>query len=225
MLHMNPNEQQDIKVRNPLTSMQPGERNLFEVKRHPIGILGIYVGAAVLLAVLAVLIYGVVPSLLTSVDHSRIYGYGTIVLLVTAVFTLIFLLVSHAVYWGNRWILTTDSLTQVVQNSLFSKQSSQLSLGNLEDVTAVQNGVLAHMFNYGVLRVETAGERSKFVFPFCPKPNQYAQAILQAREQFEQGRRGDSEQRPYREQDAYVQPGAPSGTASYEVPTDEDVRQ
>src|SRR6202011_6093270 len=93
------------------------------------------------------------------------------------------------IYWGNSWIVTSDSVTQVSQTSLFKRQSSQLSLIHLEDVTAEQNGVLAHMFNYGLLRVETAGERSKFTFTFCPNPNFYAREILAAREAFEQNRR------------------------------------
>jgi hypothetical protein len=79
-------------------------------------------------------------------------------------------------------VVTSDSLTQISQTSLFNRQSSQLALVNIEDVTAEQNGILAHMFNYGVIRVETAGERSKFVFTYCPNPNFYAQQILQARE-------------------------------------------
>jgi hypothetical protein len=78
----------------------------------------------------------------------------------------------------------------VQQTALFNKQSSQLSLGNLEDVTVEQNGILTHMFNYGVIKAETAGERSKFTFRYCPNPNLYAQQILNAREQFEQSHRG-----------------------------------
>jgi uncharacterized membrane protein YdbT with pleckstrin-like domain len=77
-------------------------------------------------------------------------------------------------------------VTQVQQTGLFNKQSSQLSLENLEDVTAEKNGILAQMFNFGVIKCETAGERSKFVFPFCPNPTYYAQEILNARERFMQ---------------------------------------
>jgi hypothetical protein len=43
------------------------------------------------------------------------------------------------------------------------------------------------MFNYGTLKAETAGERSKFAFPFTPNPNKCAQEILHARERFMAG--------------------------------------
>lgn len=184
---MNPQDQTpQPQVHNPLNSMQTGERNIFEVKRHPIGMLGMYISAGFVLLIVAALAFIIAPLVLPNMDHTQLIGYGAIAFLIIAVLVAGFILISHVVYWGNRWILTTDSLTQVTQRSLFDKQNSQLSLGNLEDVTAQQNGILAHMFNFGALKVETAGERSKFLFPFCPNPNYYAQQILNAREQFEQ---------------------------------------
>jgi hypothetical protein len=176
----------DKPVSNPLESMQPGEKIICEIKRHPIGLLGVYVSIALLLVLIMVLGYGIGPSIFTDVDKTKVYSYTSLILLVALAFSAITVLIAHVVYWGNRWVVTSDSVTQITQLSLFSKQSSQLSMGNLEDVTAEQNGILAHMFNYGVLKAETAGEHSKFRFIYCPNPNYYAQQILGAREAFEQ---------------------------------------
>ena len=121
-----------------------------------------------------------------------------------ALVSFVMLFVGTKVYWGNRWVVTSDSITQTLQTSLFDIQSSQLSMGNIEDVTVEQDGLLCHMFGYGMLRVETAGEHSKFVFPFCPNPNEYAKKILSTREEFEQGRRGEDQQRLYRQEGAYA---------------------
>jgi hypothetical protein len=173
-------------VSNPLESMQPGEKIICEIKRHPIGLLGVYASIGLVFLLIAVLGYGIGPSIFTNVDKSQVYSYTSLIMLVALAFSAIAVLVAHVVYWGNRWVVTSDSVTQITQISLFSKQSSQLSMGNLEDVTAEQNGILAHMFNYGVLKAETAGEHSKFRFIYCPNPNYYAQQILGAREAFEQ---------------------------------------
>jgi uncharacterized membrane protein YdbT with pleckstrin-like domain len=217
-------QSQQPNINNPLSSMQSGERNICEVKRHPFGMLTMYISAGFMLVVLAVIIFLVAPIVFPNADKNQIYSYGLAAFLVLSVLTLAFVAISHIVYWGNRWILTSDSLTQVQQRSLFDKQNSQLSLGNLEDVTASQDGILAHMFGFGTLRVETAGERSKFVFPFCPKPNYYAQQILNAREQFEQkieANEGAGKAYPT---------GVNTGTAdsqpvaSYQVPTDDDIK-
>lgn len=166
--------------------MGANEQVIFQVKQHPIGILGIYVSFGILL-ILVALGVALAPSVLGDANQDAVRNIGLIVFFAAAIFSGIFSYIAHIVYYGNRWILTSDSLTQVRQQSLFDKTSSQLSLGNLEDITARQDGIMAHIFNYGVLRVETAGERSKFTLPYCPNPNAYAQQILQAREQFEQG--------------------------------------
>lgn len=177
---------------NPLNAMQKGEHEIFAVKRHPIGIIFTYIVAAFVLLVVGVIIFGLAP--LISADHKdQIIRIGAGLYLVVLLVTLLLVFVQHYVYWGNRWVLTTDSLTQVSQTGLFNKESSQLSLANLEDVSAITNGVLAKMFNFGVLKVETAGEHSKFTFIFCPDPEKYAQQILVAREQFEQGLRDQAE--------------------------------
>jgi uncharacterized membrane protein YdbT with pleckstrin-like domain len=168
---------------------EPGERMVFTVKRHPIGILGVYVTCGLVLIVTAVLAFIMAPSIFKSGNTSQAILAEAVVFAIVAALCAGFALVVTKVYWGNRWTLTSDSITQVNQTSLFKRQSSQLELGDMEDVTAEQNGMLAHMFNYGVLRVETAGESSKFVFTFCPNPNYYAQQILAAREAYEQNRR------------------------------------
>ena len=195
---MNPqnpqNQPQPVQpqTQNPLSSMQAGEREIFQIKRHPIGIIMVYFTSTLALLVVAVVIFGVAPMLLPN-SSDMIIKFGSLVFLILLLLTLGFVGVSHIIYWGNRWILTSDSLTQVTQFSLFNKQSSQLSLANLEDVTAQTNGVLAKMFKFGILKVETAGERSKFTFLYCPDPEKYAQQILMAREQFEQGRHYEQE--------------------------------
>lgn len=166
--------------------MSEGETVIFSVKRHPIGLIGMYFSFAILIAIVAGLTV-VAPNVLTDYDADTVRNVGMIALLFTVFIVGLFSMIAHIVYYGNRWILTSDSLTQVSQKSLFDKHNSQLSLGNLEDISAHQDGILAHMFNYGLLKVETAGEHSKFSFMYCPDPNAYAQKILIAREAFEQG--------------------------------------
>lgn len=181
------------KIHNPLEVMQPGEQIICEVKRHPIGMLGIYAMSGFLLLFFAVLAWVVGPAIFSS-NRSMVLGIGTIVFLVVACVVIGFVFVANKVYWGNSWVVSSDSLTQISQISLFNKQSSQLSLGNLEDVTTEQHGIMAQLFKYGTLRVETAGERSKFMFPYCPNPDYYAQKILAARETFEQAHRGGKQE-------------------------------
>jgi hypothetical protein len=157
---------------HPMVVMQPGERIVCELKRHPIGILIVYFGAFMAVAVTAAFLYFIMPSLRDS------YGSGqatTMVLLGGGILLagmLLMLLVTTIIYWQNQWVVTTDSITQISQNGLFGRQVSQLSLENLEDVTVTQNGILPHLFNL-----------------YCPNPNQCAREILDTHEKFLEDRR------------------------------------
>lgn len=184
-------------MNNPLSVMQEGEQTICEIKRHPIGLLGVYVMSGALLIVLAVLAFVVVPHGASSDNRGQAIGVAGLLFFLVAAIILAFVYIANKVYWGNSWIVTSDSITQMTQTSLFHKQAAQLSLGNLEDVTSEKNGILANMFNFGLLKAETAGERSKFVFLYCPSPDYYAQKILAAREQFEQVHHGGKQPPAY----------------------------
>jgi ABC-type multidrug transport system fused ATPase/permease subunit len=177
---------------NPLAVDQPGEQLVCEIKRHPIGIIGAYVAAGLALVVLAVVVFIVAPHLFDRVSSSRMALIGGLVFLLGAIIVAGFVFVTHTVYWSNRWIVSSDSITQVKRTSLFDKQTSQLSLADLEDITAEQDGPLAQMFHLGVLSAETAAATDKFTFLYCPNPTEYAKQILAARERFEETRRHDT---------------------------------
>lgn len=174
------------RVPNTLTVLQPGERVICTIKRHPIGILGVYGVCGFITILTVVLSFSLAPGIFSNNSDSQVLLVSMLVSVIVSAVCAAFALIATKVYWGNSWTLTTDSLTQVDQLSLFRRQSSQLSLESLEDVTAEQNGILTRIFNYGMLKVETAGERSKFTFMFCPNPNYYATQILAAREEFDQ---------------------------------------
>lgn len=163
--------------------LQPGEEVLCVINRHPIGIIQQYVGATFAIITASILVLLAVPADASSNTKLTFYtGLGILVVLLVAV-----LGAATRVYWQNHWVVTTDSLTQVTQGSLFGAQVSALSLENLEDVTVNQRGILPHMFGYGTLRAETAGERSKFSFAYCPDPVEYARKIIDAKEKYLSG--------------------------------------
>ena len=206
---MNPQDSlgKATEVHNPLAVMQPGEQVVCEIKRHPAGILGVYVVSGFLLLVLVVLAFIIAPAVFGG-NRGAVMAVGTAFFLIFGAIILGFVFIANKVYWGNRWVVTSDSITQIAQTSLFNKQSSQLSFGNLEDVTAEQEGFFAQIFHFGTLRNETASERGKFLFSFCPSPTYYAQKILAAREAFEQSHRGGKQGQPGQGQAA--QPGDPA---------------
>lgn len=170
------------KVGNELSVTQPGEVTICDIKRHPIGIIAIYAAVALILIAAAEIFLVLLPGFINSSGSGQGTQIGAILFAVIAIFAMVYALIATKIYWGNRWVLTSDSLTQIDQTGLFSRKSAQLDLINIEDVTAEQNGLLTHLFNYGLLKAETAGQHGKFVFYYAPNPNYYAQKVLETRE-------------------------------------------
>ncbi len=187
IMNPDPNYQQPNQAKlHEMVVLQPGERIICDIKRHPFGLISMYVAAFFALLVVGVLAYAA-PKIFSQNAPSVISNLSSFLVIGAVIFTVLIcliLLVATIVYGQNRWIVTDDSITQVTQDSLFGRRVSQLSMENLEDVTIDQHGIIQTMFNFGTLRAETAGERSKFTFPYCPDPKKYARSILEVHENF-----------------------------------------
>lgn len=195
-----------IKRVNPLAAMRDGEEVVCEINRHPAGLFAMFGAGTGLLLVIALLSIFLLPS----------FSLSLTVFLLAAVLVVGFLFLAQKIYWGNYWVVTSDSITQMTRNSLFDKQVVQLSFANLEDVATEQKGVWAHLFHYGTISAETAGATDKFTMTFCPNPTVYAQKILVAREAFEHG---DSKSRSKSDDStAQATKNDDSNIDSYDVP-------
>lgn len=180
---MNPTDDDALQnVHNPLKVMQPGERVVCEIKRHPYGLFGIY-GTLALVVIISVTAVVVAPQLAPDLSQQarEVLALSAVIL---SVLMGLFTYIGAMVYKGNRWIVTTDSITQIQQNSLFNTQTSQLSMANLEDVTVEQNGIMQSMFGFGTLHAESAGQQGKFTFAYCPNPHDYAKKLIAVHEAF-----------------------------------------
>lgn len=216
---MNLSERPPAKTYNPLEVMSPGEQTVMEIKRHPFGLIGVYLSAGLLMIGLLVGA-GLTPRFAPNLSNQDKTGIFVGALALIAI-VLLYLYIAVTIYRGNRWIVTSDSITQISQVGLFKKVTSQLSLANLEDVTFEQESFLQTMLGFGTLKVETAGERSKFSFAFCPNPADCARRIITAHEQFiaarpenmEEANRGTVEAQAFNRQ-SYPEPGSPTSQPS-----------
>lgn len=165
-------------------SIPAGSTQQITIRRHPFGIVALYLQAIFGVGLALGLIFFLVPGLVTADNKAPIMHSLSLVSVGIIALTVLFLLLATFIYNQNRWIVTDDSITQFTQIGLFRRQNSQLSMANIEDVTAEQVGILAELFGFGTLKCETAGEHSNFHFLYCPRPSKYAKIILDARERF-----------------------------------------
>lgn len=154
------------------------------IRRHPFGIVALYLQVIFGLGISLGLIYFLLTQVVSGDNRLLALHYFSLTGIVITVLAAFFILIATAIYHQNKWIITDDSITQHTQAGIFRRQVSELSMANLEDVGSEQNGLLAELFGFGTLKAETAGERSNFYFRYCPTPEKYSKIILDARERF-----------------------------------------
>jgi uncharacterized membrane protein YdbT with pleckstrin-like domain len=170
--------------KNPEADMlEAGESVITVVHRSVIGLVGIYLVA--IAAVLAIfgLIIAISPDSFNT-DSATISPMLSGIIILGAILLVLILFTATYIYRQSRLLITDRSLVQILQKSLFIRKVSRLSMQDVEDVSAEHRGILASIFGYGTLTVQTAGERENFVFTLCPMPQKYADQIIEARQKF-----------------------------------------
>lgn len=162
------------------------ETKIADIRQHPFGLFIIYAQILVALGLSLMMIFAFLPDFLSAInlDSAAARAGAYFLGLIVATLGFIFALLVTKMYNGNQLIISDINITQVLQVGLFNRKISELSMENVEDVTAQQHGIFPVMLNYGVLKVETAGEQNNFVFKYCPNPNAYAKALLDARQHY-----------------------------------------
>ncbi|MBX4201873.1 PH domain-containing protein [Candidatus Saccharibacteria bacterium] len=173
--------------------LEPGENVVTIVHRSLIGLIGIYLVAIVAIVALFVLVITVAPDTFDTTSDT-ISPMLTAIMALGATLLVLILFVATYIYRQSRLMLTDRSLVQVNQKSLFIRKVSRLSYSNVEDVSSEQRGILASIFSYGTLMVQTAGERDNFNFTLCPNPNQLADRIIEERQKYAQALQEENEQ-------------------------------
>ncbi len=173
-----------------ILDIDPNEKIIFNEKRHPIGMIEIFLGAFAAIAMLLGAMYFVINK---KADVGlEDFGNGIIMLVFGAVIVFIFAIAAIAIkiYRTNQLVLTNENILQILQFGLFNRQISQLNLAKIQDVSADKVGILASMFSYGTVEIETAGEAANFRFTYARNPDRLSKQIIEAHEQYVHNRQG-----------------------------------
>lgn len=172
-----------------LIEFDDNEQLVTEIRKHPFGLFLIVVGGIIISFIITV-IPMIIAVALREADGVVESGQLTIAQQILVVIGLILgvggLIVTgiNAILYRNNVIyVTTEKIAQVLYISLFNRKISQLSIGDVQDSTVSQNGFFPHIFNYGTLVVETAGEQQNYTFTYVPKPFETSRLIVGAHEE------------------------------------------
>ncbi len=166
------------------------EQLIAEIRKHPIGAIAvIIIGVTISLALVIAL--SVLAFNLDRFGFEMAEGAGTGIkmLIIGGAFLLGLLAlavtaISLVLYRLNVVFITSEKIAEVRYVSLFNRQVTQLNIGKVEDITVTQRGIFAHLFDYGTMLIETAGEKTNPAFTMVPNPNLRSQQIIEAHERY-----------------------------------------
>jgi hypothetical protein len=165
------------------------EEIVCEIRKHPFGLLLIYLPGGlisiVLFLAMVALPLGVSDSALNlTVNTGAIRSIFIIIGLVLVLLSILMTAISAFLYQNNVVLVTNEKVAQQEYKSIFNKKISQLTIGDVQDVTVVQRGLFARIFGYGTLIVETAGEQNNYMFTYSVDPYECSKMIVATHEAF-----------------------------------------
>jgi hypothetical protein len=98
-----------------------------------------------------------------------------------------FAFASFISWFFNIYIVTNERVVDIDFFYLLYKKFSQAELVKIQDISYTSGGVLAALFNYGYVRIETAGEAPNLVFEAIPFPEKVVETIRSLTEHVEGG--------------------------------------
>lgn len=166
-----------------LIEFDDSEQLLIEIRKHIFGLFIILVsGALIALAVLLSSVAIASGGLLAELDIQEAQKYIALLGFVLSILVIGVTLIYAQLYRSNVVYVTNEKIAQVLYITLFNRKISQLNIGDLQDVTVSQKGIFAHLFSYGTLVIETAGEQQNYTFSFVPNPYMVSKIIIVAHE-------------------------------------------
>lgn len=170
-----------------LIEFDDDEQLVCEIRKHPFGLFLIYLsGGAVSVVLFGILV--LMPYVISGsgedlgLDLSAISPILALVGLVMASLSIVITAVTAYIYQNNVVLVTNEKVAQQTYRTIFDKKISQISIGDIQDVTVSQQGVAARIFKFGTLVLETAGEQNNYVFNYSVRPYECSKLIVGAHE-------------------------------------------
>jgi len=154
------------------------EKIIYHLRRHPVIFLKdflFFLGLAIVPLIFYIFLANSFVALLES-SLARL-----ILAILASIYYLSIVLINFTQfvdYYLDNWIATNDRILNIEQHALFGRTMSELDLYNIQDVTSEIKGILPTLFNYGNVHVQTAGEKTRFIFESVPNPHEIRDRLL-----------------------------------------------
>lgn len=159
----------------PNIDLQEDEHVVLSMTRTKLGLLGIWLFAAIIIILLTtvLIVFTNNPTVSGFFDMVGSESTKYLYIIVGLVYFIIIMtaIVSHIVYCDNKMYVTNKRAIQQVRTSLFSGSTNVIDLQRIEDVSFKQNGFFDTVFNVGTLRMSTVGDETTYTFELLDTPH------------------------------------------------------
>ena len=159
--------------KHPHLNLSAGEYVILDIRRHPIGLLSIWLVALILAAIVAGAWWFILNHPGSSEPIVASSSVSTVSLFAIGLLVLIglFSLAATIIYRGNILILTNESVIQ-----------------NIKDARFEQSGFIQYIIGYGTIHLTTEGDQNNYTFSLVAKPKEQIAVINNVVEAVKYGR-------------------------------------
>jgi uncharacterized membrane protein YdbT with pleckstrin-like domain len=100
---------------------------------------------------------------------------------------LAYMIEKYLQWYFNIYIVTNTHLVDINFYNLMNRDITESRLDDIQSVSSTVKGIIAPLFNYGNVQVETAAERQQIAFESVPRPDLVADRIQDLQEKQEKG--------------------------------------
>lgn len=155
-----------------------GEKIIFLVRRHWLILflrIHFWLVAMIIPILLALLFRG--TSFVFPPENEFFKALLIIFLSIYYLSILLFMLNSFVDYYLDVWLVTTERILNIEQKQIFSRVTAEHKLTKIQDVASEVHGIIATLFDYGDVHIQTAGEKERFIFKQVPHPQEIKRKI------------------------------------------------
>ncbi len=150
-----------------LENMRPWEKELMTIRRHWIVyvFLGVYFLSAVILTIVLYIVFWF--NILTNMS-----------MVVLWLFFSLFLYIEWLNHELDMYVVTNNRVIWIDQISFLNRTVSECNLWQVQEVNSKTSWLLANIFNYWTLSIQTAWNKTTLRMDFSPNAIQWARKVL-----------------------------------------------
>lgn len=170
-------------LKNKLFPAQEDSENILKVLRRHWLTYAIFwfIAFIMLIPLVFIIIYWINNSITISYDMTTVIFLGSTIY---SLFIIGLIIYGFIDFYLDVYIITDERIVDIKQNGFFNRAISELNLNQIQDVNAEVKGIAATLLHYGNVYIQTAGEKSNFVFENIPHPYEVSKNIIDLHEEY-----------------------------------------